>query len=556
MSTIIYPGSSGRTPGVATSSSPISRLPAEVLREIFKLSILEDEGRYYDTPQCAVLSHVNRIWRTVALFDPSLWAHISTDCGRWIEAHIKRSGTRPISVRMGIEDLTGATLENIDRVFSQASRLRKIDIYHSIGSESSEELEPKEWDKLCDKFFASLRRCFLLPMPMLQTFNLLAAEPSGRLVSLGETPNIRSMTIAGAGLSSSPSLRRLVSLEIRLYIRIPLDEFAAVLATMKNLSDLRIMYPNICEHSVFPASPRFITFPRLKTFRFVGCTIGYAILKYFTVYSPVLDRLELGVMEEDSTSCTEACDPSEILPNFLAMIQFFPSSCFENQSLTIHSTSAGLFTLSLACQPQGGKIRTMVYQAYYVDIAGLYKLLPISNVRCLTLTLKEEEESANEHTDHICVFDVFNGLESLKKIRLFDPKHLHALSVLLNKHPKILPSFKKLILQFRQYEEHFAWLQQIITRRPLERLTLLNSGISWTKVILMHHQHPEMKIRVWPPMNSSLYAHEVFKDGLPRFYYDSPTNDSPTTYAVTPIKFALGQAYDEPVFRLLNEPQD
>ncbi|KAF7441068.1 hypothetical protein PC9H_001417 [Pleurotus ostreatus] len=550
MSTILCPGTSGlHYSGVAIAPSPISRLPAEVLREIFRLSILEDDIQF-NTPRCAILSHVNRLWRTVALFDPSLWTFITTDCGRWIEAHIKRSGNRPLSVRMDIEVLTEATLENIDQVFSQASRLQKIDIYHAIRSETSGGLEPKERDKLCARFFASLQRCFLLPMPMLQTFDLLASELSGRLITLGETPNIQSMKIAGAGLSSSPSLGQLVSLEIRLYVRLPLDKFAAVLATMKNLSDLRIMYPNICEHTVFPASPRAITLPRLKIFRFVGCALGYAILKYFTIDSPVLDCLELGVMEEDSTSCAEPCDPSEILPNFLAMIQFFPSSCFERQSLTIHSTTAGLFTLSLACRPQDAKIRKMVYQAYYVDIAGLYKLLPIGGIRCLTLKEEDDcEESDDEDTNHICVFDLLDGLDSLEEIRLFDPKHLHALSVLLDKHPKILPSLKNLVLRFRQCEEHFTWLQQIMTRRPLRRLTLLDSDISWTKVTLMHHQHREMEIRIWPPMNSSLYAHEVLSNGQTQTYYDSPTN-------MLPIQFILGHAYDEPVSRLLNESQD
>lgn len=547
MSTILCPGTSGlRYSGVAIAPSPISRLPAEVLREIFRLTILEDAIQPYAT-QCAVLSHVNRLWRTIALLNPSLWTFIATDRGRWIEAHIKRSGTRPLSVRMDIEVLTEATLENIDQVFSQASRLQKIDIYHAIQSERG--LERKEWDKLCARFFASLRRCFLLPMPILQTFNLLAAEVSGRLITLGETPNIRSMKIAGAGLSSSPSLGQLVSLEIRLHVRLPLDEFAAALATMKNLSDLRIMYPNICEHSVFPASPRAITLPRLKIFRFVSRGFGYAILKYFTIDSPVLDCLELGVMEGDSTSCTEACDPSEILPNFLAMIQFFPSSCFERQSLTIHSTTAGLFTLSLACRSQDAKIRKMVYQAYYVDIAGLYKLLPISGIRCLTLKEEDCEESDDEHTNHICVFDLLDGLDSLEEIRLFDPKHLHALSVLLDKHPKILPSLKNLVLRFRQCEEHFTWLQQIMTRRPLRRLTLLDSDISWTKVTLMHHQHCEMEIRIWPPMNSSLYAHEVLSNGRTQIYYDSPTN-------MLPIKFILGDTYDEPVLHLLDRTQD
>ncbi|KAF9501219.1 hypothetical protein BDN71DRAFT_1501504 [Pleurotus eryngii] len=194
-----------------------------------------------------------------------------------------------------------------------------------------------------------------------------------------------------------------------------------------------------------------------KIFRFVGRALGYAILKYFTIESPVLDCLELGVMEENSTSCTEAWDPSEILPNSLAMIQFFPSYCFERQSLAIHSTTAGLFTLSLACRSQNAKIRKMVYQAYYVDVVGLYKLLPIGDIHCLTL--KEEDvckESDDEDTNHICIFDLLDGLDSLKEIRLFDPKHLHGLSVLLDKHPKILPSLKNLVLRFRQCEEHFT----------------------------------------------------------------------------------------------------
>ncbi|KAF4578514.1 hypothetical protein EYR36_000321 [Pleurotus pulmonarius] len=549
MSTILYPGPGGlRYSGAAVAASPISRLPAEVLREIFKLSIHNETRSYTPSPQCAVLSHVSRLWRTVALLNPSLWAFIVTDRGRWIEAHIKRSGTRPLSVQMNIDDLTEATLKNIDLVFTQAPRLQEIDIYHAIQRETSGGLEQREWDTLCARFFASLRRCFVLPMPMLQTFNLLANEVDGRSITLGETPNIQSMAIVGAGLSSSPSLGRLVSLDIRFYL--PSDEFVAALATMKNLSDLRIMDPIICEHSVFPASPRVITLSRLKTFKFVGCALGYAILKYFTIDSPILECLEVGVIEADSSNCIETDDPSEHLPDFLKMIQFFPSSCFESQSLTIHITTAGLLTLSLACTPQGAGIRKMVFQAYDVDIASLYKIIPVNQVRCLTL---KEEDSCKDNNDedeyHISVFDIVKGLDSLEEIRLFNPEHLHTLSVLLDKHPEILPSFTYLVVRFRQCEEHFARLQQIMMKRPLRRLTLLDSEISWTKVTLMHHQHREMEIRIWPPMNSSLYAHEVLRDGRTCVYYDSPT-------ITFPVKFILGDVYDEPVFRLLDEPDD
>ncbi|KAG1814008.1 uncharacterized protein BJ212DRAFT_388439 [Suillus subaureus] len=98
-------------------SSPISRLPTEILSEIFLYCLPEDEHLVYASRQAPMLlTRICRRWREVAVGFPKLWCRLQVEF--WYEgwqertirdwetrafgydSWLKRSGGRPVSLRL------------------------------------------------------------------------------------------------------------------------------------------------------------------------------------------------------------------------------------------------------------------------------------------------------------------------------------------------------------------------------------------------------------------------------------------------------------------------
>ncbi|KAF4578224.1 hypothetical protein EYR40_001611 [Pleurotus pulmonarius] len=72
------------------------KLPSEILSLIFvQCAITDDTG---PSPSCEYLSHVSKLWRTVALNEPRLWTNLEGLSGQWIQECVKRSKAAPLRI--------------------------------------------------------------------------------------------------------------------------------------------------------------------------------------------------------------------------------------------------------------------------------------------------------------------------------------------------------------------------------------------------------------------------------------------------------------------------
>ena len=78
--------------------SPISRLPVEVLCNIFKFSL--DENRERGPESWTNFSQVSQHWRSSALNAPELWTNIPLNYPRWAQEMLIRSKMAKLTIRL------------------------------------------------------------------------------------------------------------------------------------------------------------------------------------------------------------------------------------------------------------------------------------------------------------------------------------------------------------------------------------------------------------------------------------------------------------------------
>ena len=77
--------------------SPISRLPTEILCNIFKFSLTD-----YPRPETWTnFNQVSQHWRSSALSAPELWTNIILSYPRWTQEMLKRSKKAKLTLRSG-----------------------------------------------------------------------------------------------------------------------------------------------------------------------------------------------------------------------------------------------------------------------------------------------------------------------------------------------------------------------------------------------------------------------------------------------------------------------
>ena len=99
--------------------SLISRLPVEIMCNIFSLSILESPESWTN------FSQVSHHWRSLALSAPELWANIPLGHPRWAQEMLMRSKMAKLTIR------SGDSLVDLDIIRSclyEMNRVEEIDI--------------------------------------------------------------------------------------------------------------------------------------------------------------------------------------------------------------------------------------------------------------------------------------------------------------------------------------------------------------------------------------------------------------------------------------------
>ena len=79
--------------------SPISRLPTEILCNIFKLQVTLNDWDIPRPDSWNNFSQVSRHWRSLALSAPELWTDIILSYPRWTHEMLKRSKKAKLTIR-------------------------------------------------------------------------------------------------------------------------------------------------------------------------------------------------------------------------------------------------------------------------------------------------------------------------------------------------------------------------------------------------------------------------------------------------------------------------
>jgi hypothetical protein len=104
--------------------SPISRLPAEILCNIFSLSILWNPESWTN------FSQVSQHWRSLALNAPELWTDIPLSYPRWAQEMLIRSKMAKLTIRSGLsfETSNPKTIETVRSCLHEMNRVEEINL--------------------------------------------------------------------------------------------------------------------------------------------------------------------------------------------------------------------------------------------------------------------------------------------------------------------------------------------------------------------------------------------------------------------------------------------
>jgi F-box-like len=104
--------------------SPIYRLPAEILCNIFSFSTLSSPESWTN------FSQVSQHWRSLALSAPELWTNIPLSYPRWAQEMLIRSKTAKLTIRSDVSyaTLKPKTVETIRSCLYEMNRVGAIDI--------------------------------------------------------------------------------------------------------------------------------------------------------------------------------------------------------------------------------------------------------------------------------------------------------------------------------------------------------------------------------------------------------------------------------------------
>ncbi|KAL0947652.1 hypothetical protein HGRIS_013739 [Hohenbuehelia grisea] len=116
-------------------SSPIRRLPVELIRHVFLMYALDEprETKWH----VWVLGQICSRWRSIALAYPDIWASVPYAVQRWsrpaiIEEHLRRSAPRPLQVTVG--NVGEGFPEQTALLVGSSSRWEQLTLYPSFSA--------------------------------------------------------------------------------------------------------------------------------------------------------------------------------------------------------------------------------------------------------------------------------------------------------------------------------------------------------------------------------------------------------------------------------------
>ena len=234
--------------------SPISRIPVEILCNIFKFSLTESTTRRPES--WTNFSQVSQQWRTSALRAPELWTNIPLNYPRWAREMLIRSKMAKLTIRSGPsqEISDSKTIETVRSCLYEMNRVEEIKLNTIPGP-------------LLDEIFRDLPN---KSAPQLHSL-CICFFPRGTAFSIPEdflcdTERLQSVELTNCKISwDSQLLTGLTRLVLQVYLKADSSilQVLQALQRMPALTELRLLN-SIPDKSEGPSTYPFVDLPCLR----------------------------------------------------------------------------------------------------------------------------------------------------------------------------------------------------------------------------------------------------------------------------------------------------
>ncbi|KAF4610965.1 hypothetical protein D9613_006730 [Agrocybe pediades] len=253
--------------------APISRLPPELLSRIFEcyktVQFIPTQFQYSHPLRWIRCTHVCRLWRTVALDSPLLWAELHLKYLAWAKESLIRSKMAPLKVSIHLRGLPedNPTIELAKDIIRQGSRLK--DVIIKAASRARDSIE-------------DVLRSLPRSTPNLQSLEITHVSRSTQNVCLlprdciCEAEKLQRLRITGCAIDWVQHLsnkRALTVLRLdKVTSTISMPQFLRCLAEMRSLQllELKNAFPTPVPHHTSVQSRR-IPLPSLRLLRLWEC---------------------------------------------------------------------------------------------------------------------------------------------------------------------------------------------------------------------------------------------------------------------------------------------
>ncbi|KAJ7641199.1 hypothetical protein FB45DRAFT_1053769 [Roridomyces roridus] len=250
---------------------PVLTLPNEIVSEIF-IHFLPTyphcppmKGRESPT----TLTHICRRWHEIALATPKLWRAIAvfytqkrTKQTRLVQTWLNRSGSCPLSIRLGPSDLVSK--EAFLAILLHSERWHHVE----LGMPAPEVALIKG------------------PMPLLESFSLEVdrSDYTHPATTFGDFPRLRSLTLDNAGDARWLPISQLTTLTFQ-----DVHHLTNCLPLLRDAVNL--VHLSLIDCTIVPPQSNNITLTRVQTFAMIQCLAGPHMLDILTL--PALCTLRM-----------------------------------------------------------------------------------------------------------------------------------------------------------------------------------------------------------------------------------------------------------------------
>jgi hypothetical protein len=321
--------------GPTTEGSPVNGLPTELLADIFDVGThLEDDpdsDSDHRLPFSVLVSHVCRLWRSVAVGSPSFWTTISFSKRPPFErpkVWIDRSKPLPIDVFINHQE----TMDEVfDIIVPHVTRWRELKVWVNK-------------DTAMENVLTRLAQCAsapLLEILSVHHWNPEGYRPESPLVPFhGNAPRLSYVALQDVVIDwSSPLFHDLVKFELsnearNMYMRPSWADFSRILRESPRLTNLTLAYSG-------PAGPptdwqdELIELPSLENFSLMYYDSRWVSSLFRRLSMPNLKKLSLdfhGVEGDYSQFIHQLATPPRSVLSGLQHLRIKDLSCYDDSS--------------------------------------------------------------------------------------------------------------------------------------------------------------------------------------------------------------------------------